>query len=162
VWLEHHEEGTNILFYCFGIGSVEKNNRVVLLDGGNCARGGKSDYCVIYDHSEKDKQLIKTMIDGMPKVAKALGAEVVRVKENPPGSALHEIGGLRMGKDPATSVTDPNGRFWRYQNLYVADSSTWRNQGAANPYLTITACSLRLARKIVTDKHARLARTQKI
>jgi choline dehydrogenase-like flavoprotein len=84
------------------------------------------------------------------------------MKENPPGSALHEIGGLRMGKDPSTSVTDPNGRFWRYQNLYCADSSTWRNQGAANPYLTITACSLRLARKIVADKHARLARTAKI
>lgn len=162
VWLDHHQEGTNILFYCFGIGSVQKNNRVELLESGNCPRGGKSEFCVVIDHSDEDRKLMKTMMDGMPKVAKALGAEVVRMKENPPGSALHEIGGLRMGKDPSTSVTDPNGRFWRYQNLYCADSSTWRNQGAANPYLTITACSLRLARKIVADKHARLARTAKI
>jgi choline dehydrogenase-like flavoprotein len=99
------------------------------------------------------------MIDSMPAIAEALDADVVRVKENPPGSALHEIGGLRMGTDPDTSITDPDGRFWRYKNLYCHDSSTWRSQGAANPYLTITACSLRLARKLIEAKQPSLARS---
>ena len=97
------------------------------------------------------------MMDSMPEVAKQLDAEVVRIQENPPGAALHEIGGLRMGDDPNTSITDQYGRFWRYRNLYSADSSTWRNQGAANPYLTITACALRMARKLVAEKRASLS-----
>jgi len=158
VWLDYNKEGTNVLFYCFGIGSVERKNRVVLLDH-ECTRGGASKYCVIYDHSPEDKQLIKRMIDNMPAVAEALDADIVKVQENPPGSALHEIGGLRMGTDPNTSITDPNGRFWRYKNLYAADSSTWRQQGAANPYLTITACSLRLARKVIESRQPSLVRS---
>lgn len=159
VWLDYQKEGTNVLFYCFGVGSVEKKNRVAILDENECKRGGASKYCVVYDHSAEDKQLIKRMIDSMPAIAEALDADVVRVKENPPGSALHEIGGLRMGTDPDTSITDPDGRFWRYKNLYCHDSSTWRSQGAANPYLTITACSLRLARKLIEAKQPSLARS---
>ena len=143
--------------YCFGVANVEKNNRVVIWDVSNCKRGGASSYCVIYDRSEEDKQLIKRMMDSMPEVAKQLDAEIVRIQENAPGSALHEIGGLRMGDDPNTSITDQYGRFWRYRNLYAADSSTWRNQGAANPYLTITACALRMARKLVAEKRASLS-----
>lgn len=157
VWLDHQSNGLNVLFYCFGIATVEKNNRVALLEDAGCKRGGASNYCVIYDRSEQDKQLIKQMMDSMPEVAKQLDAEVVRIQENPPGAALHEIGGLRMGDDPNTSITDQYGRFWRYRNLYSADSSTWRNQGAANPYLTITACALRMARKLVAEKRASLS-----
>jgi len=157
VWLDHQSNGTNLLFYCFGIATVEKENRVALLDDTKCKRGGASSYCVVYDHSDADRQLIKRMMESMPEVAKQLDAELVRIQENPPGSALHEIGGLRMGTDPNTSVTDVFGKFWRYKNLYCADSSTWRNQGAANPYLTITANSLRMARKLVAEKRAGLA-----
>lgn len=157
VWLDYQTEGLNVLFYCFGIGSVEKRNRVMCLDEASCARGGASSYCVIYDHNEEDRKLMQLMMDNMPKIAELLEADVIKMQENPPGSALHEIGGLRMGTDPDTSITDPYGKFWRYRNLYVADSSTWPDQGAANPYLTITANALRISRKMATEKQKSLS-----
>ncbi len=74
-----------------------------------------------------------------------MGGRVVRTEENAAGSALHEFGGLRMGRDPETSVTDPDGRFWRIGNLSGADAALWPHQGSANSYLTITAVALRNA-----------------
>jgi choline dehydrogenase-like flavoprotein len=85
------------------------------------------------------------------RVAAGLGAELVRTQENGPGAALHEFGGLRMGTDPALSVTDPHGRFWRVRNLSCADAAIWPHQGSANSYLTITAIALRNATRLAAE-----------
>ena len=77
----------------------------------------------------------------------------MRSQINPPGAALHEIGGLRMSEEPGVGVTDTFGRFWTLPNLSVADSAVWPSQGSANSYLTITAWSLRHAEGVL----ARLA-----
>lgn len=148
VWLDPHKDGTYVLFYCFGAGTVEKDNHLKLYDAEG-DYGGMRDYCVVYDRSERDLEVIRAMEAIMPRVADAIGADIVRSQVNPAGSALHEIGGLRMGTDPATSVTDVWGRFHHLQNVSVADSSTWPYQGPANSYLTITAWSLRHAEGLV-------------
>jgi choline dehydrogenase-like flavoprotein len=54
-----------------------------------------------------------------------------------------------MGTDPATSVTDPYGRVWGHDNLYVADGSLHVTNGGVNPVLTILANSLRVADHLV-------------
>lgn len=155
VWLDSHRDGLHILVYCFGIATVERENRLVLmgdtLDEGHHYRHRK--YAVVYDRSDEDHKLIETMSDFVPKIAEVFDAEVVKVQTNETGTALHEHGGLRMGADPQTSITDPFGRFWRYNNLSCADSAVWPSQGAANPYLTITAFSLRHAQGLIDEQH---------
>ncbi len=59
----------------------------------------------------------------------------------------HVMGGMRMGDDPATSVTDGVGRYHGLENLYVADGSTFPTSGAHNPTLTIMATTLRNTRE---------------
>jgi gluconate 2-dehydrogenase alpha chain len=63
-----------------------------------------------------------------------------------PGGA-HIMGGLRMGDDPASSVTDSIGRFHDLDNVVVADGSVFPTSGAHNPTLTIMATALRNARQ---------------
>ena len=53
-----------------------------------------------------------------------------------------------MGREPSSSVTDPDGRFWRIDNLSCADAAIWPHQGSANSYLTITAVALRNASRL--------------
>jgi choline dehydrogenase-like flavoprotein len=53
-----------------------------------------------------------------------------------------------MGLDPATSVTDPDGRVWGHENLVVCDSSLHPTNGAFNPVLTIMALSFRNASRL--------------
>lgn len=60
-------------------------------------------------------------------------------------SSHHHIGGLRMGSDPATSVTNANGRVHGTDNLYVAGSGLFPTGSYANPTWLIAVLAVRLA-----------------
>jgi gluconate 2-dehydrogenase alpha chain len=64
----------------------------------------------------------------------------------PTGS--HVMGGMMMGADAATSVTDPYGRVHGLDNVYVADGSVFVTSGAHNPTNTIMAVALRNMRHL--------------
>ena len=68
-----------------------------------------------------------------------------------PSSGQHQAGTCRMGSDPASSVTDPNGKVWGHDNLWLADGSLHVTNGGVNPVLTIFANSLRVATGIAGD-----------
>jgi choline dehydrogenase-like flavoprotein len=63
---------------------------------------------------------------------------------NRPSSGQHQAGTCRMGNDPRTSVTDPQGRVWGHDNLRVLDASTHVTNGGVNPVLTVFANALRI------------------
>jgi choline dehydrogenase-like flavoprotein len=64
----------------------------------------------------------------------------------PTGS--HIMGGMMMGADPRTSVTDSYGRVHGLDNVYVADGSVFVTSGAHNPTNTIMAVALRNMRHL--------------
>jgi len=55
----------------------------------------------------------------------------------------HQAGTARMGTDPSRSVTDPFGRVWGHDNLFVCDGALHPTNGGFNPVLTIMALALR-------------------
>jgi choline dehydrogenase-like flavoprotein len=59
--------------------------------------------------------------------------------------ASHHMGTTRMGRDPASSVVDAQGRVHSLANLYLAGASVFPTSGSANPTFTIVALSIRLA-----------------
>ncbi len=61
----------------------------------------------------------------------------------------HQAGTLRMGDDPATSVTDSAGKVHGYDNLWVCDGSVHVTNGGVNPVLTILALAFRTAENVV-------------
>ena len=65
-----------------------------------------------------------------------------------PPTTRHVMGTLRMGNDPATSVVDPRGKFWRVDNLFATDGSVFPTSSGWNPTLTIIAVALRIAHGI--------------
>ena len=60
----------------------------------------------------------------------------------------HVMGGMMMGTDPDTSVTDSYGRVHGVDNVYVADGSVFVTSGAHNPTNTIMAVALRNMRHL--------------
>ncbi|WP_048879721.1 GMC oxidoreductase [Acidocella aminolytica] len=152
MWLDGEAHGDTLLYYCFGASRATDEARVVLTgQPGDPLRG----YAVINDRTPEDLATLEAMEDFVQHVGGALGAQVARVERHHAGAALHEFGGLRMGTDPSSSVTDPDGRFRRVANLVCVDSAIWPSQGSANSYLTITATALRNAEKLA----ARLSAT---
>ncbi len=65
-----------------------------------------------------------------------------------PPTGNHVMGGMMMGADPATSVTDAYGRVHGLDNVYVADGSVFVTSGAHNPTNTIMAVALRNMRHL--------------
>ncbi len=63
----------------------------------------------------------------------------------------HQCGTLRMGTDPKSSVTDPQGKAHDLDNLYVADTSVFVSSAAVNPALTCIANALRVG-DIIADR----------
>ncbi len=58
----------------------------------------------------------------------------------------HQMGTMRMGTDPKSSVVDTHLRSHDLQNLYVASAATYPSSlGPTNPTLTLAALTLRLA-----------------
>lgn len=60
-------------------------------------------------------------------------------------SSHHHIGGLRMGTDPSTSVTDGSGRVHGTENLYAAGAGLFPTGSYANPTWLIAVLAVRLA-----------------
>jgi choline dehydrogenase-like flavoprotein len=60
-------------------------------------------------------------------------------------SSYHHIGGLRMGRDPKSSVTDANCRVHGTENLYVAGAGVFPTGSYANPTYLISVLAVRLA-----------------
>ena len=67
------------------------------------------------------------------------------------GGVGHLMGTVRMGDDPAGSVTDAFGRTHDHANLFLAGSGLFPTTGTANPTLTIAALALRSAAHIATE-----------
>jgi len=90
--------------------------------------------------------LVKTMM----KKAGAAVALAVPDTDNSGGlpTGSHVMGGMMMGANPATSVTDNYGRVHGLDNVYVADGSVFVTSGAHNPTNTIMAVALRNMRHL--------------
>jgi choline dehydrogenase-like flavoprotein len=65
--------------------------------------------------------------------------------QGPTGFASHEVGTVRMGKDPHTSVLNGFCQAHDVKNLFVTDGSCFTTSSEKNPTLTIMALSLRAA-----------------
>jgi choline dehydrogenase-like flavoprotein len=61
----------------------------------------------------------------------------------------HNMGTVRMGDDPATSVTDRFGRLHDFDNVVVVDSSVFVTATGYGPTLTLAALSARAAHHLV-------------
>jgi len=54
----------------------------------------------------------------------------------------HIMGTCRLGAGPETSVVNPQGRVWGWNNLHVADASIFPGALGVNPQVTIMAVGL--------------------
>ena len=69
--------------------------------------------------------------------------------EIPVAGVAHQAGTCRFGRDPATSVLDPDCRAHEVDNLYVVDTSFFPSIGAVNPALTAMANALRVGDRLI-------------
>ena len=121
----------------------DKDNRVTLSKDKKDALGipyPRIEYSVD-DYTSKGLEEARKMAD---QIFDALG---VSFRQHQPDffGAGHIIGTHVMGTDPATSVTDPDGRTHDHPNLFLAGCGSFPTSATANPTLTLAALVLRTA-----------------
>jgi len=76
---------------------------------------------------------------------------VVDTDPTPSGFASHEVGTVRMGNDPRTSVLNAFNQAREVKNLFVTDGSCFTTFPEKNPTLTIMALAVRTARYMIQE-----------
>jgi len=89
----------------------------------------------VYDGAKRE--------DAAPKNAGNKPQEGSRYGISEGGEIIHELGTVRMGDDPKTSVLNKNCQAHDVKNLFVADGAPFVTGPDKNPTLTITALSWR-------------------
>lgn len=68
-----------------------------------------------------------------------------------PGTAIHEMGGARMGHDPAQSVLNAHNQVHGIPNLFVTDGAAMASASCVNPSMTFLAFTARAVDYAVTQ-----------
>lgn len=68
-----------------------------------------------------------------------------------PGLDIHEMGGVRMGKDPKTSLLNGWNQLHTCKNVFVTDGACMTSVGNQNPSITFMALTARAANYAVQE-----------
>jgi choline dehydrogenase-like flavoprotein len=71
-----------------------------------------------------------------------------------PGLDIHEMGGVRMGNDPKTSLLNKWNQLHACKNVFVTDGACMTSTGTQNPSLTYMALTARAVDHAVKEKKA--------
>jgi len=144
---------THVVITIRGIGEMEhqNSNSFVSLDNEPDEYATRRAFVRITT-TAKDNELWDEMDKAADDVAKVFAGseplEVISKRRDGLGTTHHEGGTLAMGTNPATSVTDSDGRIRGTSNVYAAGPSLFPTLGSPNPMLTGVALARRLADKL--------------
>ncbi len=110
-----------------------------------------------YNWTDQEIKQAKHMQDTFEEILIKAGAIPLGKKQGPetnyglaaPGRIIHEVGTVRMGNDPKTSVLNSNCQAHDCDNLFVVDAGPFVSQADKNPTWTILALSWRTSEYIV-------------
>ncbi|MEC7689797.1 MAG: GMC family oxidoreductase, partial [Pseudomonadota bacterium] len=122
----------------------QETNRITLSDTKTDA-DGLPQLRIDFTFSENEYKLLAAAKEEAAKMVEAAGGKVLfgSDKPNPGGSAIHEMGGARMGKDPKTSVLNGYNQAHDIPNLFVTDGAAMASSACQNPSLTYMALTAR-------------------
>jgi len=106
---------------------------------------------VSYD--DNDEKMVKDFLEQGAEILEKAGCNniVPNDSKQAPGLDIHEMGGARMGKDPATSILNKWNQVHGCKNVFVTDGACMTSVGNQNPSLTFMALTARAANHAVEE-----------
>ncbi|HEU4471293.1 MAG TPA: GMC family oxidoreductase [Flavisolibacter sp.] len=100
---------------------------------------------VNFEYGDNEKAMKRDISESIEEMLTVAGFKNINGYSNlqPGGSASHEMGTVRMGKDPKTSVLNSFNQMHEVKNVFVTDGSFMTSSGTANPSLTYMAFTAR-------------------
>lgn len=106
---------------------------------------------VVYD--ENDEKMKQDYFDQFSEMLTQTGFTNIKTQSSSqnPGIDIHEMGGIRMGKDPKTSLLNKWNQMHACKNVYVTDGACMTSTSTQNPSLTYMALTARAVDHAVTQ-----------
>jgi choline dehydrogenase-like flavoprotein len=120
------------------------DNRITLHPTARDA-GGLPQLRIQMSFGTNEKALLEDAAREAKKMIAIMGGTTTLSFSQPgtPGTSIHEMGGARMGHDPASSVVNGHNQAHRVRNLFVTDGSSMSSSACQNPSLTYMALTAR-------------------
>ncbi len=99
------------------------------------------------DYDDNDDKMVKDYQEQLVEMFEKAGFYDVQTSDSkqPPGLDIHEMGGVRMGHDPKTSLLNKWNQMHACKNVFVTDGSCMTSTSTQNPSLTYMAFTARAA-----------------
>ncbi len=104
-------------------------------------------------HTDNDEKMIKDFLAVGEEMLAAAGVKRIGKTDDKrnPGLDIHEMGGVRMGRDPKTSLLNSWNQLHACPNVFVTDGASMASTGVQNPSLTFMALAARAAHHAVGE-----------
>lgn len=147
----------------WGVGShmmgetIPKESNYVALDQNEKDPFGMPKLRISVDYDDNDEKMIKDYMEQVSEMFTKAGFTNVRTNDNHrnPGNDIHEMGGVRMGKDPKTSLLNKWNQLHHCKNVFVTDGASMTSTATQNPSLTYMALSARAVDYAVQQRKAK-------
>ncbi len=97
------------------------------------------------DYDDNDEKIIRDFWSQGTEMLEKAGCSNIRTfdSKQAPGLDIHEMGGVRMGKDPNTSLLNSWNQLHACPNVIVTDGACMTSTGTQNPSITYMALAAR-------------------
>ncbi|GAB2688830.1 GMC family oxidoreductase [Mucilaginibacter koreensis] len=125
--------------------TIPKETNLVSLDGSKKDAWGIPQLNINIAYDDNDEKMIKDFHEQMTEMYTSAGFTNIQTYDSKqaPGLDIHEMGGVRMGKDPKTSMLNEWNQMHACKNVFVTDGSAMTSTSCQNPSLTYMALTAR-------------------
>ncbi|MCH6232779.1 GMC oxidoreductase [Cognataquiflexum rubidum] len=97
------------------------------------------------EYDENDEKILRDFFEQGTAMLEKAGCKNIRISDSmqAPGLDIHEMGGVRMGKDPETSLLNGWNQMHLCKNVFVTDGACMTSTGTQNPSITFMALTAR-------------------
>jgi len=137
--------------------TIPKESNYVALDESKVDQWGIPQLRISVDYDDNDDKMVKDYQEQMMEMFTNAGFTNLRVRDDhrAPGLDIHEMGGVRMGNDPKTSLLNEWNQLHHCKNVFVTDGACMTSTSTQNPSLTYMALSARAADFAVKELKAK-------
>jgi choline dehydrogenase-like flavoprotein len=105
------------------------------------------------DYDDNDEKMVRDFLTQSQEMLQKAGFRDISTYDSkqPPGLDIHEMGGVRMGHDPATSLLNKWNQLHHCQNVFVTDGACMTSTGNQSPSILYMALTARAANFAVAE-----------
>lgn len=104
-------------------------------------------------YDDNDEKSMKDFLTQGKEMLEKAGCTNINARDSKqvPGLDIHEMGGVRMGRDPKTSMLNGWNQLHHCKNVFVTDGACMTSTSTQNPSLTFMALTARAANHAVEE-----------